>query len=257
MNQHNIQFPKFDASHLDQDETFFYLITDGGEEKILLHDYGKLYNVPGLYEQLFYERLKCSSPQKVAETLKHTIEVNNEYFSTMKVLDFGAGNGMVGEELKKTGVARLVGVDILEEAKNATQRDRPGIYDEYYVKDFTNLSDKDREEVKSWNLNALVSVAALGFGDIPPRAFVEALNLIDKEGWVAFNIKETFLYKTDKTGFSKLIRELIFSEFLNINHLERYRHRLSIEGNPLYYFTIVCWKKSDVPVGFLEKKKIL
>jgi hypothetical protein len=257
MNQHNIQFPKIDASHLDQDETFFYLITDRREEKILLHDYGKLYNVPGLYEQLFYERLKCCSPQKVTETLKHTIEVNKEYFSTMKVLDFGAGNGMMGEELKKIGVARLVGLDILEEAKNATQRDRPGIYDEYYVKDFTNLSDKDREEVKSWNLNALISVAALGFGDIPPRAFVEALNLIDKEGWVAFNIKETFLYNTDKTGFSKLIRELIFSEFLNINHLERYRHRLSIEGNPLYYFTIICWKKADVPVGFLEKKKIL
>jgi len=69
--------------------------------------------------------------------------------------------------------------------------------------------------------------------------------------------KGNFFYNTDKTGFSKLIRELIFSEFLKINHLERYRHRLSIEGNPLYYFTIICWKNADVPVGFLKEKNIL
>jgi hypothetical protein len=253
MNRYNIQFPRGDIRHLDQDKAFFYLKNGDKKERILFHDYGKIYNVPGLYEQLYYERLKCCSPQKVLDALKYTVEVNNEYFSTMKVLDFGAGNGMMGEELKKTGVARLVGVDILKEAKEATERDRPGIYDEYYVKDFTDLSEADKEEIKSWNLNALVSVAALGFGDIPPQAFIQALNLIDAEGWVAFNIKETFLYDTDTTGFSKLIRELIFSEFLNIHHLERYRHRLSIEGNPLHYFTVVCWKKAEVPIAFLER----
>ncbi len=257
MGIHNIQFPKIDASHLDQDEAFFYLITEGKKEKILLHDYGRIYDISGLYEQLFYERLKCCSPEKVAEVLKQTIELNNDYFSTMRVLDFGAGNGMIGEELKRIGVARLVGVDILEEAKTATLRDRPGIYDEYYVRDFTNLSDKAKKELKSWKLNALITVAALGYGDIPPQAFVQALNLIDKEGWVAFNIKETFLYNKDTTGFSKLIRELIFSEFLKINHLERYRHRISIEGNPLYYFVVICWKQADVPYNFLEKHGIL
>ena len=247
MNTHNIQFPKIDASHLDQDEAFFCLTQGRRRNKILFHEYDKIFAIPGLYEQLFYERLKCCSPQKVADVLKHTIEINNDYFSTLKVLDLGAGNGMMGEELTKIGVARLVGVDILEEAKKATERDRPGIYDEYYVKDFTDLSDKDIEEFKSWNLNALITVAALGFGDIPTQAFIQALNLIDKEGWVAFNIKDTFLYETDTTGFSELIRELIFSEFLKINHLERYRHRISIEGNHLYHFVVICSKQASFP----------
>jgi hypothetical protein len=246
-----------DASHLEQDEAFFYLVTEDKKEKILLHDYGRIYDIPGLYEQLYYERLKCCSPEKVADVLKHTVEVNNDIFSTMKVLDLGAGNGMMGEELKKIGVARLIGVDILEEAKSATLRDRPGVYDDYYVNDFTNLSHKDVTEIKSWNLNALITVAALGFGDIPPQAFIQALNLIDEQGWVAFNIKETFLYNKDTTGFSKLIRELIFSEFLKIYHLERYMHRISIEGNPLYYFVVVCWKQADAPYNFLEDKGIL
>lgn len=253
MKRHNIQLPPLNEDHLEQDEAYFYLTIDNKKDKILFHDYDKIYNIPGLYEQLFYDRLKCNSPKKITEALKHTIDVNKEHFSEMKILDFGAGNGMMGEELKKIGTARLVGVDILEEAKNATDRDRPGIYDEYYVKDFTNLTEDDKNEIKAWNLNALTTVAALGFGDIPPLAFIEAFNIIEKEGWIAFNIKETFLQEKDKSGFSKLIRNLIFSEFLSINHLERYRHRLSMEGKPLYYFSIVCWKMGDIPADLLNQ----
>ncbi|MFC1503966.1 methyltransferase [Spirochaetota bacterium] len=253
MPRHSIQFPPMMTEHLDQNQAYFFLGTKRDKSKIFFHDYDRIYNIPGLYEQLFYDRLKCISPRKVTECLKHIIDVNKEHFSEMKVLDFGAGNGMMGEELKKIGVARLVGIDILSEAKDATERDRPGVYDEYLVKDFNNLGSKDKEEIKQWNLNALVTVAALGFGDIPPLAFVQALNLINEEGWVAFNIKETFLYDSDESGFSNLIRELIYSEYLNINHLERYRHRFSIEGTPLYYFSVVCWKKANVPKSFLKK----
>jgi len=253
MKKHNIQFPPIKTGHLDQDESFFYLVHDNKKEKILFHDYERIYNTQGLYEQLFYDRLKCISPRKVTEALKYVIDINREHFSEMRVLDFGAGNGMMGEEIKKIGASRMVAIDILEEARCATERDRPGIYDEYYVKDFTNLNEEDREEIRSWNLNTLTTVAALGFGDIPPLAFLEALNLIDNEGWVAFNIKETFLSNVDSSGFSKLIKELIVSDYLNINHLERYRHRISIEGQPLFYFSIVCWKSRTIPASIFEK----
>ncbi len=255
MLRYNIQFPPIEDNQLDQDQAFFYLKEDGKREKILFHDYDRIYGYPGLYEQLFYDRLKCTSPAKVTETLKHTIDVNKQHFSEMRVLDFGAGNGMVGEELKKIGVARIIGADIISEAKAATERDRTGIYDEYYVNDFTDLQQADIDKMKAWNLNALMTVAALGFGDIPPLAFVQALNVIDEQGWVAFNIKETFLYETDTTGFSNLIRELIFSDYLNIHHLERYRHRFAIDGSPLYYFSVICWKKAHVPLTFLGEIK--
>ncbi|NDJ79046.1 MAG: methyltransferase [Chloroflexi bacterium] len=256
MKRYNIQFPPIDATHVDQDQAYFYLVENGHKDHVQFHDYARIYDMPGLYEQLYYERLKCNSPQKVTAALRHTIDVNKEHFSEMKVLDFGAGNGMMGEELKRIGVARLVGVDILPEAKTAAERDRPGVYDEFYVRDFLQLTPDEIAEFEAWNLNALTTVAALGFGDIPPMAFIQALNLIAQEGWVAFNIKETFLYNTDTTGFSRLIRELIFSEYLNLNHLERYRHRLSIEGSPLHYFSVVCWKKAHVPLEFLEQHGI-
>lgn len=246
MKKYNVQFPPIDSSTLGQDEVYFYLIRDGYKEKILFHDYDRIYKHPGLYEQLFYDRLKCTSPRKITESLSHILEVNHHHFSEMKVLDFGAGNGMMGEELKRIGVARLVGADIIEEARDGTYRDRPGLYDEYFIKDFTRLTDVDKEEIRSWGLNAMTTVAALGFGDIPAQAFVQAVNLIEAEGWVAFNIKESFLWNGDTTGFSRLIRELVFSEVLKINHLERYRHRLSMEGNPLYYFSVVCWKTGHI-----------
>ena len=148
-------------------------------------------------------------------------------------------------------------MDIIPEAYEATVRDRPGLYDAYYVEDFTNL-DKDKEdEIASWQCDCMVTVAALGFGDIPTKAFIKAYNIIKAEGWIAFNIKESFFDNSDESGVSKMIRELIFSKYLDVYHIERYRHRLSIEGEPLYYFAIAGRKKADVPEEFLKSKGIM
>ncbi len=252
--RHRIQFPKPDIHELGQDEVYFYLITPGGERiKIRFHDYAKIYEIPGLYEQVLCDRLKCNSPVKVAEKLKSAIEQSNENFTELRVFDLGAGNGLMGEALNKYGVSRLIGVDIIPEAKIATERDRPHLYDAYYVADLCDLTDDEKEELTSWSLNCLTVVGALGFGDIPPQAFMEAFNIIQSEGWVAFNIKETFLNECDDSGFSRLIRELIFSKYLDLYNLERYQHRLSMEGEPLYYFAIAARKNADIPIEFFDR----
>jgi len=254
--RHRIQFPKSELTNHDQDETYFFLQGSGKQRKIRFHDYDEIYQVPGLYEQIFYDRLKCTSPVKVASILEAAIKQSSDNFTELRVLDLGAGNGMMGEELKKHGVSRLVGVDIIPEAYEATIRDRPGLYDAYYVEDFTNLDDETKEDIATWQCDCMVTVAALGFGDIPTMAFIEAFNIIKAEGWVAFNIKESFLDNSDETGFSKMIRELIFSEFLDIYYIERYRHRLSIEGEPLYYYAVVGRKNADVSPDFIATKGI-
>jgi len=255
--RHRIQFPKAESSKLNQDEAYFYLQGSSGRRKIRFHDYHEIYQVPGLYEQVFYDRLKCTSPSKVTSILESALKQSQDNFAELRVLDLGAGNGMVGEELKKHGVSRLIGVDIIPEAYEATVRDRPGLYDAYYIEDFTSLDEEKREDIASWQCDCMVTVAALGFGDIPTKAFIEALNIIKAKGWVAFNIKETFFDSSDKTGFSAMIRELIFSKYIDVYHIERYRHRLSIEGEPLFYFAIAGRKNADVPPEFLESKGIV
>ncbi len=250
--RHRIQFPPADVRELCQDEVYFYLMEGDSKEKIRLHDYDRIFEVPGLYEQVVCERLKCQSPATVVDVLRYSVAQCQQDLNELRVLDLGAGNGMVGEELKKQGVSRLIGVDIISEAQAAAERDRPGVYDAYYVMDFCSLSDDERDVLKLWSVDCLISVAALGFGDIPAEAFLEAFNLVGKDGFVAFNIKETFLDRSDDSGFSQLVRELIFSEYLDLYHLQRYRHRFSIEGEPLYYFALGGKKTADVPPSFID-----
>jgi SAM-dependent methyltransferase len=254
--RHRVQFPRQDAAAMDSDEVFFYVVEDDERVRVRFHDYADIYSRPGLYEQLFYDRLKCSSPRTVGERLQQSVERANQPLSELRVLDLGAGNGMMGEVLKQFGVARMVGVDIIPEACEATDRDRPGIYDAYYITDFCDLDPDEKLEFAEWSFDCLTCVAALGFGDIPPAAFFQALQFLAVDGWVAFNIKETFLDHSDKSGFSRLIRELIFSEFLDVHHMERYRHRLSIDGQPLFYFSLVARLNSEIPLAFATEHNI-
>jgi predicted TPR repeat methyltransferase len=216
------------------------------------HDYAEIYKRPGLYEELFYERLKCNSPRKVMDLLRRALQTVHEHASELRVLDLGAGNGMMGEVLKDDGIARLVGADIVSEAREAAYRDRPGVYDDYYVANFEALAPDMLNELLEWQFDCLTCVAALGFGDIPPRAFFNAMKLVRTDGWLAFNIKQTFLDHNENTGFSRLVRELIFSKYLDIYHLELYRHRLSMEGKQLFYYALVGRMTASIPENFLE-----
>ena len=119
----------------------------------------------------------------------------------LRVLGLGAGNGMVGDELQSLGVDTIVGVDIIPEARSATMRDRKAIYQEYLVTDMTDLPTDEAQRLVSKELNCLTTVATLGFGDIPPKAFSTALSLISTPGWLAFNIKEDFLQETGRLWF--------------------------------------------------------
>jgi SAM-dependent methyltransferase len=254
--RYRIQFPQSDSEKLGQDEVFFTLIEDGEEKRLRFHDYDEIYKRPGLYEQLFYERLRCNSPAKLADLLQRALNTVREPVTELRVLDMGAGNGMMGEVLKREGVARLVGADIIPEARDAAYRDRSTVYDDYFIEDFTNLDADVREELCEWRFDCLTCVAALGFGDIPPRAFFSAMKLLRTDGWLAFNIKESFLDHTEQSGFSRLVRELIFSKYLDIYHLELYRHRLSMEGTQLFYYALVGRMTASIPEDFLEQHGI-
>ncbi|HNT39253.1 MAG TPA: methyltransferase domain-containing protein [Rubrivivax sp.] len=246
---HDISFPITEPGTLQQDQSYFLLREGDQMLRLRFHDYGAIYERPGLYEQLFYKRLQCNSPEKAREVLLKVLRDSHQDVHSLRVLDLGAGNGMMGELLD---AARVVGVDILPEARAACERDRPQAYDAYYVLDMTRLEDGQAREMKSWQLNAMTCIAALGFGDIPVSAFTQAYNLIETGGWVVFNIKETFLHECDVTGFSRLVKEMMLSDKLEVHHLERYRHRLSIDGAPLFYFLLVGRKRADIASSWLQ-----
>ena len=235
---------------LEQDEE--YVIVDFGNrrEKVRLQDYGAIYKIPGLYEEIFHKHLKCNSPTVMCGMLSDALEESGYGIGDCRVLDVGAGNGVVGEQIKERGCDLVVGVDILTEARDAVDRDRAGIYDGYYVMDLSQLDDKEAEKLKQYDFNVLITVAALGFNDIPPRAFLNAFNLIKEEGWIAFNIKDRFLTDEDDTGYRKIIKG-ISEDNLSVYQGNRYCHRLSLKGKELNYIAIVGQKIKDVNLSEL------
>jgi 2-polyprenyl-3-methyl-5-hydroxy-6-metoxy-1,4-benzoquinol methylase len=139
---YQVRFPSRTDSGLEQDQEWCVVThVDGTEERLRFHDYCEIYPHPGLYEQIFYKQLACSSPETVVGLLGRQLKATGADPADLSVLDFGAGNGMVGEELKGVGAGTVVGADIIQEAAEATERDRPGVYDDYFVEDFTELPD--------------------------------------------------------------------------------------------------------------------
>lgn len=238
---------------LDQDEEWCEVKLNDQWRRIRLHDYHEIYNIPGLYEAVFCRRLKCCSPERVVGLLDDVLNDFPQSTERLRVLDVGAGNGMVADELRKAGVETIHGIDIIPEARGAALRDRPGTYADYYVSDLTQPSNPDYEAIRAADLNALTLVAALGYGDIPPAAFVQACNLIDTPGWLAFNIKETFLDEDeDGTGFCALIRRLRKHGYMQVEAYRRYQHRLSVSGKPLHYIAMVASKLKPIPASILR-----
>lgn len=243
-NRHDIRFPKETSYDLGQNEAFFFITEDGEEKRLKFHDYSEIYGREGLYEQLFYERLQCKSPSVVVSRLEKALENVGESLSSMRLLDLGAGNGIVGDELRKRGTARLVGLDIIPAASAAAMRDRPGIYDDYLVEDITDLEVEQEEPLREWGLSGLLCVAALGFDDIPAPAFIRAMDLIEDDGWLAFNIKIDFL--NSDTQFAEFVKLLLTENLVELHLIERYWHRLSIDGDWLEYFVVVARKRGEL-----------
>jgi len=232
--------------HLEQDEEWVTIKHRNKQNKIRLHDYAAIYKIPGLYEEIFCKRLRYNSPKILCDLF----EKAGCNIGDCRALDLGAGNGMVGEEIKKRGGDLVIGIDILNEAKEAAERDRAGVYDDYFITDLSQFDNKDVERLKQYDFNTLVSVAALGFEDIPPRSFLNAFNLIKDDGWIAFNIKDRFLTAEDTTGYKDIIKGISEDNF-TVYRRERYCHRLSLSGENLNYIAIIGKKIKNVNLAEL------
>ena len=243
--------PRHQGAVLDQDEEWCEIETDGERRRIRLHDYASIFDVPGLYEQLFAELLECTSPEVVCDLLREALDDAGANPAAMAVLDFGAGNGMIGEQLERIGFGTAVGVDLLPEAKAAALRDRPDVYDDYRVLDLTALGDDDRAALQARDFDCLACVAAIGFGDVPQLAFAEAFNLVRDPGWLAFNLRDRLVAADHPDGFGALIERMLAEGVIEERSRHRYTHRVSIAGEALEYVAIVATKHRDLPLDWV------
>jgi hypothetical protein len=161
---------------------------DGRTEELRLHDYERLYALPGVYEQIVQERLGCRSPVELAGMLAHAAGALGWDRGEMRVLDIAAGNGVSGEALAAAGLHPVLGTDIVPSAREAALRDRPALYDQYLILDLLDLSDAQRAQVTALRANALSCVAPVGANgsELPVQALVAAAGLLAPDALVVY-----------------------------------------------------------------------
>ncbi len=231
---------------LNLNDEFFYVEFNGKEKKIGIHEYEKIYKIPGLYEHIVSSTLECTSPRVVTELLIDQIHHSGGRLSDLSVLDFGAGVGLVGDILARKGVRTIVGFDIADEAAVAARRDYPGVYEKYYVADICRLNPDFHRELKDRHFSCLLCVGSLACGHATGDVFTRAFNLIDSGGWVAFNILREFYTGDRSSGLSELIQRLKTSNIMEIKVAHEYRHRYLMNGTPVLNVAVIGRKSADI-----------
>ncbi|MCJ1267934.1 hypothetical protein MMC22_007820 [Lobaria immixta] len=235
------------------DVTFHSSTTESKHtERILFHDYPKVYSHAGLYENIFHKHLQCQSPLELVSLLAECAGSHPAFAleKPLHVLDVGAGNGIVGAEVRAQlvgRVIRLVGTDILPEAHEAAIRDRPNVYDQYLVADL--LDQRQVELLGKKDFDVMITCAALGPGwnDMPIKALLGALAVVQEGGLVAITVNVCWLGRADETPWGQFIAMLdgkgvnAWGDLKEVQR-KRYKHRLDVRGKWIWYMAIIFEK---------------
>jgi hypothetical protein len=235
---YTVSFPPQPAER-PGDEIVEVAFSDGRTESLRIHDYDKVYAVPGLYEEIVQHRLDCRAPAQVASMLAEAADRLGRPRGAVRVLDVGAGNGVSGEAQAAQGLNPVVGVDILPEARLAALRDRPGLYDLYLSTDLRELDTAAVREVHALAPNALAIVGAMGSGHLPAGALAAALDLLTEDALFAYSV-DPELDDPSAHAVQELIADLERAGGLRELDRRRYRHRLAADGRERWWDAVVA-----------------
>jgi hypothetical protein len=213
---------------------------DGSVEELRLHEYERLYALPGVYEQIVQERLGCASPAKIASLLAAAVDGAEWARADVRVIDVAAGNGISGEALAAEGLHPVFGTDIVPAAREAALRDRPRLYDEYLTLDLLALTAEQARRLRSLRANALTCVAPVGddASQVPPAAFLGAVSALTEDALVAYMHDPN--HGVGDVITAELWRERLGAEATELAR-ERYLHRRTVSGAPFDMVGVV-WR---------------
>jgi hypothetical protein len=220
------------------DEALTVRFDDGRAETMRLHEYERVYVVPGLYEEVVQGRLECASPRRLADAVTTACAEAGEDPAALRAFDLGAGNGVVGEELADRGVDVLVGSDNIAEARDAARRDRPALYRDYLVGELRDWDTLERL-VRDGELNLLAAAGALGRGHVPVDDFRRLWGLFDSGAWLAITVSEELAQPGDGDIGDWLAEMAGDGGDTEIVSREPFRHRLTMAGEPIVYEVVV------------------
>jgi len=212
------------------EESITFTNERGQRERVRLHDYERVYSVPGLYEDVLLNYLNFASPEFLAELLAKSYPLES-----LRILDLAAGNGLAGEALFKRGSEYIIGADACAQAAPAAARDYPSVYQEY----ITVYADDPRliQAVKEHKLNTLHCVGALG------TITVEQFQHL----WAAFPVESILSVTCDDLSvldnpFAAYFKRSAAAGELRIIKCEQFQHRQLMNGDPFIATAVIAEK---------------
>jgi predicted TPR repeat methyltransferase len=224
-----VRFPDQNAGGPDE-EAFEVVFAGGRVERFTMHDYARVYAVPGLYEEVVQRLLECATPDRVAALLASAVRELGR--SDLRVLDLGAGNGVSGSALATAGLRPVAAIDLEPAARVATLRDRPGLYELVLTGDATRLSEADAAAVRALRPDALTLVGALGSDHVSAPGMSAAARLLEPDALVAY------AYPSDEDDAALLAALAVVGKVTEVRR-ERYRHRRSVSGGERIWDAVV------------------
>ncbi len=229
--------PGFTAQLADQEdpeigqELIRVRFDDGRVCELRLHDYDRLYALPGVYEQIVHDRLGCRSPGVIADMLAAAVDALGWERGQVRAFDVAAGNGVSGEALAAVGLAPVLATDIVPSARQAALRDRPGRYDDYLTLDLLALSAQQRAAVAGACANVLSCVAPVGDrpAQLPADALLAAARLLTADALIAHMHDPA----VDPVTAEWWIARLGPDTRAELMQRRRYLHRRTVNGRPV------------------------
>jgi hypothetical protein len=222
-------------------EEFVLHRPDGTDERMTLHDYARVYGVPGLYEEVVQRQLECASPETVAAALVEAAASEGRTAEELRAFDLGAGNGVVGEELRARGVTVVAGADGIPEARDAAHRDRPGLYQHYLVGERLDV-DQVTALVGEERLTAIVAAGAVGEGHVPVDSLAQLWDAFPPGSFLALTLAAGER-DHDVTDVEAMLEATSKSAHRTRTVVRRsFRHRRSMAGDDLTYLVLVAVK---------------
>jgi hypothetical protein len=244
--RYSVELPEQDDPQIGQ-ELIRVTHEDGHTEELRLHDYARVYEIPGLYEQIVHERLGCRSPVEIASMLAEAADRLGWDREAVRVIDLAAGNGVSGQALREQGLRPVLATDIVPEARAAALRDRSEVYDDYRILDLLNLRPDEERILAALNANAANCVAPVGTGSqqLPPPALLAAVRLLAADALVAY-MHDPTPGEPDPITPELWARELGPATDAELLTERRYLHRYTVSGRR-YEMVGKVWRVQRTP----------
>ncbi len=144
------------------------------------------------YDQELEQDYGWQIPQLMADLLSRFTSSND------RILDAGAGTGLVGQYLGLLGYGNMVAVDISNEMLNKARE--KGVYQEFHQMDLGEILDFPDDL-----FDAVVCAGVLTFSHAPARSLYEMVRVTKSGGHILFSLR-TDAYES--MGFEGIYSEL-------------------------------------------------